>query len=320
MSRMLRGGKQMINLMDMSIPGMKTHLRLGTKYNKHIYTDAMSKIVKGVGGKQLFNLFDVSLRDGLQALKTPMLMKTKRDMLHNIISRNVKHIEIGSLVSPKILPQMADSVKLFEYSKTIGMDDINYYMLAPNSKYVSKALDIGVENISLITSVSNQFQLKNINKSLEHTKDDIDKSISIISNSKLQVNNLKLYISCVNECPIVGKISPSMIVREILYYAEYDDITNICLSDTCGTLSVDIFEQIMLILLLEGILPSRLSLHLHCNSNEMERVNSILKVCMSHGVTMVDVSFIESGGCSVTMSEEKINRNLSYLDIYDSLK
>jgi len=280
----------------------------------------MSKIVKGVGGKQLFNLFDVSLRDGLQALKTPMLMKTKRDMLHNIISRNVKHIEIGSLVSPKILPQMADSVKLFEYSKTIGMDDINYYMLAPNSKYVSKALDIGVENISLITSVSNQFQLKNINKSLEHTKDDIDKSLSIINNSKLQVNNLKLYISCVNECPIVGKISPSVIVNEIIYYSEYDNITNICLSDTCGTLSVDVFEQIILILLLEGILPSRLSLHLHCNSNEMERVNSILNVCMTHDITMVDVSIIESGGCSVTMSEEKINRNLSYLDIYDILK
>lgn len=317
---MLRGGKQMINLMDMSIPGMKTRLRLRTKYNKYIYTDAMSKMAKGAGGKQLFNLFDVSLRDGLQALKTPMLMKTKRDMLHNIISRNVKHIEIGSLVSPKILPQMADSVKLFEYSKTIGMDDINYYMLAPNSKYVSKALDIGVKNISLITSASNQFQLKNINKSLDHTKDDIDKSIWLINNSKLSVNNLKLYISCVNECPIVGKISPSIIVNEIIYYAEYDNITNICLSDTCGTLSEDIFEQIILFLSLEGIMPSRLSVHLHCNHDDMERVNNILKLCILHNITMVDVSLIQSGGCSVTMSEEKINRNLSYLDIYDSLK
>ena len=232
----------------------------------------------------------------------------------------MKHIEIGSLVSPKILPQMADSVKLFEYSKTIGMDDINYYMLAPNSKYVSKALDIGVKNISLITSASNQFQLKNINKSLDHTKDDIDKSIWLINNSKLSVNNLKLYISCVNECPIVGKISPSIIVNEIIYYAEYDNITNICLSDTCGTLSEDIFEQIILFLSLEGIMPSRLSVHLHCNHDDMERVNNILKLCILHNITMVDVSLIQSGGCSVTMSEEKINRNLSYLDIYDSLK
>jgi len=317
---MIRVGKQTINLLDIGLSGMKTHMKVGTQYNKNIYTSTTPTMLTGVVGKHLFNLFDVSLRDGLQALKTPISIRTKRDMLHNIISRNVKHIEIGSMVSPKILPQMADSVKMLEYSKTIGMDDINYYMLVPNSKYVSKALDIGVENISLITSVSNAFQQKNINKTLDSTKDDIDKSISIINNSKLHVNNLKLYISCVDECPIVGKISPSIIVNEILYYAEYDNITNICLSDTCGTLSVDVFEQIILFLLLEGILPSRLSLHLHCNSNEMERVNSILKVCMSHNITMIDVSFIESGGCSVTMSEEKINRNLSYLDIYDSLK
>jgi hypothetical protein len=35
---------------------------------------------------------------------------------------------------------------------------------------------------------------------------------------------------------------------------------------------------------------------------------------------MIDVSFIESGGCSVTLSEEKINRNLSYLDIYNCVR
>ena len=317
---MIRGGKQTINLLDIAMTGIRTRMKARTQYNKHIYTSTTPTMLTGVGGKQLFNLFDVSLRDGLQALKTPISMKTKRDMLHNIISRNVKHIEIGSMVSPKVLPQMADSVKMFEYSKTLGMDDINYYMLVPNSKYVSKALDIGVENISLITSVSNAFQQKNIKKTLDSTKDDIDRSISIIKCSELRVNNLKLYISCVNECPLVGKISPSIIVSEILYYAEYDDITNICLSDTCGTLSADVFEQIILFLSLEGILPSRLSLHLHCNSNEMERVNNILKLCIDHNITMIDVSFIESGGCSVTLSEEKINRNLSYLDIYNCVK
>lgn len=274
----------------------------------------MSKMLKGAG-KQLFNLFDVSLRDGLQTIQTPMNMKTKRDLLHNIISRNAKHIEIGSLVSPKILPQMADSVKLLEYSKTIGMDDINYYMLVPNSKYVSKALDIGVENISLITSVSNEFQLKNINKSLDDTKTDIDTSLSIISNSVSHVNNVKLYISCINECPIMGKISPSIIVKEILHYAEYDNITNICLSDTCGTLSEDVFEQIIAFIILEGILPSKLSVHLHCNRDNTDRVNNILKICVENNITMVDVSFLQGGGCSVTMSKEKINRNLSYRDI-----
>jgi len=127
--------------------------------------------------RNAFRLFDVSLRDGLQASIKQYDMKFKRNLLHNIISRDIKDIEIGSLVSPNRLPQMKDSVELFKYAKSIGMEDINYYMLFPNSKKVLQGLQMGVQNFSLITSVSDAFQRKNINKTLDETKDDLDFSI-----------------------------------------------------------------------------------------------------------------------------------------------
>ena len=61
-------------------------------------------------------LFDVTLRDGLQSIKKIYTIQEKKDMLHNIIRKypNTKDIEIGSMVSSKILPQMNDSFELYK--------------------------------------------------------------------------------------------------------------------------------------------------------------------------------------------------------------
>lgn len=266
--------------------------------------------------RPLLKLFDVTLRDGLQSSKINHTLKTKRKILHNIISRKVNDIEVGSFVSPKILPQMANSIDLFKYSQELGLNFINFYMLTPNSKYVSKALDVGVNNFSLITSVSNKFQEKNINKTLDETKEDLKESFNILDNNKESVNNIKLYVSCIQECPIEGKLSLDYIVRELLdYYYNYPTINNLCISDTCGTLNKDSLEFIINSLILDGVNPEKLSLHLHCNEKNMNNVYQIIKICTQNNINLFDVSLLETGGCSVTMDESKINRNLSYNDV-----
>ena len=58
---------------------------------------------------------------------------------------------------------------------------MNYYILFPNSKQLSKGIDLGIENCSLITSVSDSFQKKNINRSLDETKEDLYKSFDLIN-------------------------------------------------------------------------------------------------------------------------------------------
>jgi hydroxymethylglutaryl-CoA lyase len=267
--------------------------------------------------KRILQLFDVSLRDGIQSIQSPVSFKNKRSILHNIISRNVKDIEVGSFVSPKILPQFNDSLKLYNYAKSIGIKNNNYYILFPNSNHVKRGVEAGVENLSLITSVSESFQKKNINKTLEETKSDLMNSFDIINTNRGKINNVKLYVSCINECPIDGIISPSVIVNELSYYHHnFENITNLCLSDTCGTLKPDVFEIIIgKSTVFEGISPEKISLHLHCNNNDFERVNKIIQIAQEYDIYKIDVSLLDSGGCSVTMDVDKINRNLSYDDI-----
>ena len=57
--------------------------------------------------------------------------------------------------------------------------------------------------MSFITSVSNDFQIKNIQKTLIQTKDEINNICNYIIDKNI---HKKLYISCINHCPISGII------------------------------------------------------------------------------------------------------------------
>ena len=177
--------------------------------------------------KRIFNqkplrLFDVTMRDGLQSSSKIYTLPEKKELLLNIISNRRPHaLEIGSLVSPKILPQMDNSLEMYNeaemYNSLLtGNRNIDIYMLTPNFKSLQTAIDNNITNFSFITSVSNSFQTKNVNKNLSQTKSELEQMMESVN--LLPTNNVKLYISCINECPISGLIDIDHIIQEILYY------------------------------------------------------------------------------------------------------
>ena len=170
-------------------------------------------------------------------------------------------------------------------------------------------------NYSLITSVSESFQYKNIKKTINDTKKELIDMINII---KLNKRYIKLYISCINQCPIDGKINNDFIIDEILYYDQLD-IDNICLSDTCGTLSFEDFEYILDNCIQKNIKLTKLSLHLHVNNDNLDNIEKIMFIAFEKGILHFDVSMIESGGCSITMKKNELKSNLSYELYYKCL-
>jgi hydroxymethylglutaryl-CoA lyase len=267
-------------------------------------------------GKNSLKLFDVTLRDGLQSLKKVYSLAEKSEILRNIIvNRHPSAIEVGSIVSPKILPQMSESIELFHEAQFINIiipKPIDLYMLTPNLKSVNIASDHNITNFSFITSVSNDFQRKNTNKNITEIKNEIElmmKRVTLIEDSKV-----KLYISCITDCPISGKIDNNIIINEILhYYYTYDEISEICLSDTCGTMEFNNFKTIIDELLKRNVDFNKISLHLH-NQENKQNVKDIIVYGMKSGIYRFDVSDMpEIGGCSVTM--ENPSGNLSYDDV-----
>lgn len=266
-------------------------------------------------------LFDVTLRDGLQSIPKIYSLAEKMDLgLDIIANRNPYAIEVGSIVSPKIVPQMKNSIDFFQsFSSTYGTyKPIDIYVLTPNYKSVQVATKNDVCNYSFITSVSNMFQTKNTNMTIADTKNEIKYMVDLVKTTN-EDNKIKLYISCFTECPIVGNIDNHAILAEIMYYyhTHGEQISNLCLSDTCGTLRFQDFKFIIDALIKKGVELEQFGLHLHKQSN-CDNVKNIIVYGMKNGISQYDVSYMpEIGGCSVTM--ENPPGNVGYETIYECL-
>lgn len=265
-------------------------------------------------------LFDVTLRDGLQSIPKIYTLKEKEELFDTILThRFPSSMEIGSVVSPKILPQMENSLELFKYANSIKScfsKPFDIYMLTPNSKSLDIAINHNVENFSFITSVSSAFQQKNINKSLDETKKEIENMVEqaiTVHDSKI-----KLYISCITECPVIGQQDLQRIIEEIsYYYYTYEHLNEICLSDTSGTLQFNHFKYILDELNNRNIDMDKFGLHLHNQSDKLN-VKNIILYAMKNEINKFDVSYMpEIGGCSITMKDT--HGNLGYEQIYECM-
>ena len=185
-------------------------------------------------------LTDVTLRDGLQYSSIiDYGTVQKKDLFHTILfQENPPNMEVGALTSYKTLPIMADSLDIHKYvssgewsmerdlmvdlfangNSTIPLNtdhpDKRYFMLISALKKLPLALDCGVKHLAFSTSVSEIFQKRNMNRSLTETKTEFTNMF--LEYPVLHSLYTKLYISCIRECPLQGKIDIDWIVKEIL--------------------------------------------------------------------------------------------------------
>jgi hydroxymethylglutaryl-CoA lyase len=259
--------------------------------------------------KPKIKYFDTTLRDGLQSIPNKIPFKKKCELAKFIYNTyKPESIEVGSLVSKKFLPQMEDSLKLYDYCINNNINS-NLYLLIPNIKYLLIAKNNDVKNFSFITSLSENFQKKNTNKTLNESKILLE---NMLYHTNIN-NKIKLYISCFNTCPIDGEISSKIIIDEIKYYSALKNIDELCLSDTCGSLTKNKFKK-LIHEIKNYISLDIISLHLHKNVN-INETESIINYALSIGINKFDVSSLNIGGCSMTINENNLLPNIEYKNI-----
>jgi len=264
-------------------------------------------------------LFDVSLRDGIQnAPVSEYPIEKKIEIFEKIIHHeNPQKIEIGSIASHRFLPIMKDTIPLYKHVMENRLEK-DVYVLVPSITKLNIAIYNNIYNYSFITSTSNAFQLKNTCRTIEKTKADFTEIFERIE--RLAKNTRKkLYVSCIDHCPIIGQIPRDKIIEELLYYNTHYQFDEICLSDTCGNLSFENFAYIVDNVTLLGMNIDRLSLHLHISPDNIDNSTKILKYCFENELNKFDVSLLETGGCSVTMKSDQLVPNLSYELFYKIL-
>jgi hypothetical protein len=274
--------------------------------------------------------FDVTLRDGLQSLSkeeqnTFTTYKKIENYMNIILKHNPKNIEIGSIVSEKVLPIFKDTIPFFEIINNLQNENKkqtqNNFILVPNRERLQTIInDSYINYFSFITSASNSFQLKNTKMTLEECDQEIYEMMYQLDENtfRMQKPVVKLYISCINNCPIEGKIDNDFIVNRIIMLSK-TGVDNICLSDTCGTITLEDFEYIVQSCLFFGLSANRLSLHLHVKEERVREIKQIIHKALDLKINQFDVSNLKSGGCSVTMEKEQLAPNLSYELYYETI-
>lgn len=264
--------------------------------------------------KKLVKIFDVTLRDGIQNLKGPAAKpiftpSTKLHIINRLIAANVKQIEFGSNVSPKIVEMantrdVVDSFDINEQSK-----DAELCLLVPNyKKYVDAFNWKGsqfISKYSLITACSEGFINKNTQMTFNQNLEQIDK---ILQNSS---SKFRLYVSCCFGCPIEGTTSTKHLdnLRTIINkYAANPIVEEIVLSDTIGTYDMSQLDDYMRLYKSS----QKISLHIHSDEHD-KNIKKIIKNYFSD-IISIDTSMGNIGGCP-SVEKSKVKPNLSTLKV-----
>ncbi|WP_286730903.1 hydroxymethylglutaryl-CoA lyase [Acinetobacter sp. UBA1297] len=174
-------------------------------------------------------IVEVGARDGLQNEKSVITFQQRYEFLTRLMATGIKAIEVGSCVSAKWVPQMANSDEL--YAQLPKQDDISLSLLTPNLKGFEAALQVKCQEIAVFTAASESFTQKNINCSIQES---LERFQDIIQQAKQYNIRVRGYVSCMVDCPYEGAISPQKVaeVAKTLYDMGCYEVS---LGETIGT-------------------------------------------------------------------------------------
>jgi hydroxymethylglutaryl-CoA lyase len=232
-------------------------------------------------------IVEVGPRDGLQNEKTPLPAEVKVKLIDMLTDAGLKTIEAGAFVSPKWVPQMADTDKV--YAAINKKPGISYPVLVPNAKGMEAAVAAGVREISVFAAASESFSQKNINCSIAES---LERFVPVMEEAKKHGIKVRGYVSCVLGCPYEGEIKPEAVVKvaKALYTMGCYEIS---LGDTIGVGTPE-KTRVMIQAVKKEIPVTALAGHFHDTYNH---ALDNIKVALEEGITVIDSSVAGLGGC-----------------------
>ena len=171
-------------------------------------------------------------RDAWQGLKGMIPSDLKVDYLKALISAGFKHIDAVSFVSPKAVPQMADSEEVLK--ELDPPDDVEIIGIVVNEKGSQRAIETqAVSTLGFPYSVSETFLRKNQNQSPEDALEELEKIQKKADDAGLDV---VVYISMAFGNPYGDLWNPEEVI-EAISLMEVENLRMISLADTVGMAS-----------------------------------------------------------------------------------
>ena len=223
----------------------------------------------------------------MQNEKVTIPTQAKIDYITALADAGLRTIEAGAFVSPKWVPQMADTAEVYRnIPKDPGVD---YPVLVPNIKGLDRAIDAGVKSISIFTAASETFNKRNINMSIDES---FENYAPVAMRARSEGMKVRGYVSTAFGCPYEGDVAPEKVLEvsaRLLDLGCYE----VSVGDTIGV-GTPVQVQGVIGMLLQVIPASKLAMHFH-DTRGTALANTLSALDM--GITTFDASSGGLGGC-----------------------
>lgn len=231
-------------------------------------------------------IYEVGPRDGFQNICHFIPTQDKLEIINDLVTAEVKYIQLTSYVSPKAIPQMSDARELTKLCKE-RYPDVDWFALVPNLFGAKTANELGIDYISYVVSLSKSHNKANINRSHQESFDEFIQIRQTYPNMKVCID-----LATTFGCPFEGKYIHNEAVEFVRPYIE-EGIEALNLCDTIGI--ADPAQVRELISRLRNRYPDvNLMVHIHDTRN-MGMVNALAAV--ESGVDLVQSAIGGLGGC-----------------------
>jgi hydroxymethylglutaryl-CoA lyase len=175
-------------------------------------------------------IVEVGPRDGLQSVERTMPTPAKLRWIDALAASGLHDIQVGSFVSARALPQMADCADVVRHALTI--EGLQVSVLVPNLHYAEIAFDTGVHVLTIPVSVSEPHSIANIRKTHDEIVDDV-RAVVALRDARYPDAQVAIGLATAFGCSIQGAVPEDDVIRMAHRIAECG-VDSIHPADTVG--------------------------------------------------------------------------------------
>jgi hydroxymethylglutaryl-CoA lyase len=235
---------------------------------------------------------EVGPRDGLQSIKSIMPLAAKKAWITALADAGLKEIEVGSFVSPKLVPQLADTAEVVAHALTIP--GLTVAVLVPNLHGAEAAIKAGAHKLTIPFSASETHSMKNVRRTHAQMLDEVRNIVALVrAQPRGKQPKFEGGMSTAFGCTYEGVVPADKVVRlaEQLCEAGCDEVG---LADSVGYANPAQVKDLVTRVRAAVGSGAFAGLHLH-NTRGLGLANVIAG--LEVGVSTFDSSMAGLGGC-----------------------
>ena len=230
---------------------------------------------------------EVGPRDGLQNQSRVLAPRQRAELVRALFAAGLRHVEAGSFVSPRAVPQMAGTDEVLG---AFGAEQrAQLSVLVPNEKGYALARLAGATRVALVLSATDTMSLKNLGMDRAQVNAIAERLIGV---ARAEGVIVQAYVSVAFECPFEGPVDPAVseaLCAQMLRAGAHE----VVIADTIGA-AAPAAVSAMMRRLVAAHGAEVLSVHFH-DTRAMALANCY--AALAEGVRKFDSSIGGLGGC-----------------------